>query len=95
MREVTAFVISATLTMGCGGGPVDAVKLRATSDLFCPNNKIDVDSQGSCKYEASGCDRKATYVVEPREEGASGCCPSPGCRAYREGKVKSAPTSDD
>ena len=39
------------LPLGCGAGPVHAVKLRASSDLFCPNNKIDVSDVGSCKYQ--------------------------------------------
>lgn len=74
--------------VGCGTGPTHAVKLRATSDLYCPNNKIDVSGGDGCAYEAVGCGRRASYEVEPREDGASGCCPAPGCRAYRTGPIK-------
>ena len=86
--RVSVALVGMILLVGCAKGPTHAVKLRASSDLYCPNNKIDVSSGGGqCSYEAIGCGKKATYVVEPREEGASGCCPSPGCRAHRQGAV--------
>lgn len=86
--RVSATLMAMLWLLGCGTGPTHAVKLRASSDLYCPNNKIDVSSGGGqCSYEAVGCGKRATYIVEPREEGASGCCPSPGCRAHRQGAV--------
>ena len=86
--RASGYLVAVVLLLGCGTGPTHAGKLRASSDRYCPNNKIDVDSGGGeCSYQAVGCGKKAVYVVEPREEGASGCCPSPGCRAHRQGAV--------
>jgi ferric-dicitrate binding protein FerR (iron transport regulator) len=68
MRALEAPILAvavalALATAGCHSTAVEVVQSQATTDLACPQGKIQVKPAGEKgTYQADGCGKKATYV---------------------------------
>ncbi len=58
---IIAVLMSLVVSSGCALQE-DAVRKRATFDLDCPKEKLQVQTIGTYTYGVRGCDRKASYL---------------------------------
>lgn len=50
---------------GCAGGARQVVERRASFDLDCPAEALQLEELGQCSYGVRGCGKKAAYIVRP------------------------------
>lgn len=65
MRLLGACAVAAALAVvGCHSTAVEVVRSQASTDLACPEAKIQVkaDAKEKGTYEADGCGKNATYA---------------------------------
>jgi hypothetical protein len=84
MRTASIIGILGLLALGgaaCGGGAMAHVQERAAFDLKCSENQITVQEGSGCNYYATGCGKRAAYVVRAEAADSMVCCPPAGCTA--------------
>lgn len=87
MRACKLLVAVAAVLGGAGCAGASLVSARAAADLSCPEKDISVSSREMGAYDASGCGKRASYVVRAGEVMAD-----PGGQDDLSGKM---PRDDD
>lgn len=63
--ELALVILLGPALSACAGGARSVVRKRASFDMDCPVDALQLEELSQCSYGVRGCGKKAAYIVKP------------------------------